>query len=93
MEKLSKSDALRKCIVVFEAIKRAASRGNAGIEPDRGAEESFYLDCQVLERLREMLLDMMETEKREKAAAEINRTLRDWQEDLMDNGLPERMTL
>ena len=93
MEKLSKSDALRKCIVVFEAIKRAASRGNAGIEPERGAEESFYLDCQVLERLREMMLDMMETEKREKAAAEINRTLRNWQEDLMDNGLPERMTL
>lgn len=93
MEKLSKSDALRKCIVVFEAIKRAASRGNAGLEPEKGAEESFYLDCQVLERLREMLLDMEDTEKREKAAAEINRTLRNWQEDLMDNGLPERMTL
>ena len=93
MEKLSKSDALRKCIVVFEAIKRAASKGNAGIEPERGAEESFYLDCQVLERLREMLLDMMETEKAEKIRKDINRTIKDWQQDLMDNGLPERMTL
>ena len=93
MERLSRSDVLRKCIVVFDAIKRAASRGNAGLEPMKGKEESFYTDCEICEQLREMLRDMEDTEKREKAAKEINRTLRDWQQDLMENGLPERMTL
>ena len=46
-----------------------------------------------VETLREMLLDMMETEKAEKIRKDINRTIKDWQQDLMDNGLPERMTL
>ena len=93
MERLSKSDVLRKCIVVFDAIKRATSKGNAGLEQMPGKEESFFVDCEICEKLREMLRDMEDTEKREKAAKEINRTLRDWQQDLMDSGLPERMTL
>ena len=65
MEKLSRSDVLRKCIVVFEAIKRAASRGNAGLEPMRGKEESFENDCEILRVLREWLQEMEETVKQD----------------------------
>ena len=58
MNKLSRSDALRKCIVVFEAIRRMSGKGNAGLEPERGAEEQFDMANQVLENLREMLRAM-----------------------------------
>ena len=58
MDKLSRSDVLRKCIVLFEAIRRTASKGNAGLVPERGAEESFYTDSEILRVLREMLRDL-----------------------------------
>ena len=93
MIKISRSDALRKCIVVFEAIKRAASKGNAGIVPERGAEDSFYLDSAILEQLREMLRDMEATEKIEKQKDEINKTLNDWQDRIVKFGVPERLDL
>ena len=41
MGKLSRTDVLAKCITVFEAIRRMASKGNAGLVPERGAEEEF----------------------------------------------------
>ena len=93
MERITKSEALRKAIIVFDALKRACSRGNAGLEPERGMEDSFWTDSSVAEQLREILRDIEATEKIEARKTEINRTLRDWQKDLMENGLPERMTL
>ena len=58
MERISRSDALRKCIVMFEALRRLTGKGNAGLEAATGAEESYEMNCQVLEQLREMLREM-----------------------------------
>ena len=58
MERISRSDALRKCIVMFEALRRLTGKGNAGLEAAPGAEESYEMNCQVLEQLREMLREM-----------------------------------
>lgn len=41
---MNRTEVLRKCIVVFDALKRATSKGNAGLEPEKGAEESFQTD-------------------------------------------------
>ena len=85
MRNLTRRDVLDKCIVVFEAIRRAASKGNAGLEPEKGAEESFRLDTEILETLREMV--------RELEAGEGKQIVADWQKELMEHGLPERMVL
>ena len=69
MEKLTRGDVLRKCIVVFDAIRRAASKGNAGLEAVKGAEESFRTDTQICDTLREMLREL---EAGEKAKGEDN---------------------
>lgn len=92
-ERITKSEALRKAIIIVDALKRACSRGNAGLEAERGMEESFWMDTEIAERLREILRDMEATEKANAKKVEYNRVLRDWQTELMDNGLPERMTL
>ena len=82
-EKISRPEALRKCIVVFEAMKRVTSKGNAGLEPERGAEEEFWTDCGVLKTLRDMLREMESGKAPDRMA--------DWQE-IAKNGPPERMS-
>lgn len=82
-EKISRPEALRKCIVVFEAMKRVTSKGNAGLEPERGAEGEFWTDCGVLETLRDML--------REMESGKAPGRMADWQE-IAKNGPPERMS-
>ena len=82
---MTRGDVLRKCIVVFDAIKRAASKGIAGLEAAEGMEESFRNDCEICEVLREML--------REMEAGEAKAIVKDWQKELMEHGLPERMVL
>ena len=91
MDKLSRSDVLRKCIVVFEAIRRAASKGNAGMVPERGAEESFYTDSEILRVLREMLRDLEAGEQIKELENLINEDMKDWQERLRKFGAPERL--
>lgn len=91
MDKLSRSDVLRKCIVVFEAIRRAASKGNAGLVPERGAEESFYTDSEILRVLREMLRDLEAGEQIKELENLINEDMKDWQERLRKFGAPERL--
>lgn len=91
MDKLSRSDVLRKCIVLFEAIRRTASKGNTGMVPERGAEESFYTDSEILRVLREMLRDLEAGEKIEEKREGINQGLNDWQERIQKFGAPERL--
>lgn len=85
MEKLSRSDVLRKCIVVFDAIRRATSKGNAGLEPVPGSELSFRVDSEICDTLREMLREMEEGTVRD-----TPERLADWQRDVIENGGPER---
>ena len=91
MDKLSRSEVLRKCIVVFEAIRRAASKGNAGMVPESGAEESFYTDSEILRVLREMLRDLEAGEQIKELENLINEDMKDWQERLRKFGAPERL--
>ena len=81
--KISRPEALRKCIVVFEAMRRVSSKGNAGLEPEKGAEEEFQTDCGVLDALRGMLWEM--------ESGNTPGRMADWQE-VAKNGPPERMT-
>ena len=82
---MTRGDVLRKCIVVFDAIRRQASKGNAGLEPEKGAEEEFAVEQEICNTLREMLREMEAGEK--KPVEE----LRDWQKDVMEHGAPERL--
>ena len=96
MNSISRRVALEKCIVVFEGIRRAMSKGNAGLEPEKGCEKSFWTDTQILDVLRGMIREMeaggsaeeTKEEKEEKPAS-----LRDWQQEIMEHGPPERMIL
>jgi len=85
MGKMSRGDVLRKCIVVFDAIKRVASQGNAGLLAREGKEKSFDMDCEICETLREMLRELEGG-----VTAEDREQMRDWQK-IAENGPPERM--
>ena len=84
---MTRGDVLRKCIIVFDAIKRQSSKGNAGLEPEKGAEEEFAQEQEICDTLRQML--------REMEAGSVKRAgdpvLRDWQKDVMEHGAPERL--
>ena len=81
---MTRSDVLRKCIIVFDAIRRAASKGNAGLEPLKGAEVSFRTDCEICDVLREWLREMEGTPR-------TVVKLKDWQQVIQENGAPERL--
>lgn len=103
--KLSRGDVIRKCIVVLEGLRRAMSKGNAGLEPEKGAEESFWTDDDVCRELREILREIEAHETEKKRIEEINRLkaqaekpaedpgLRDWQKEIMKNDAPPLMLL
>ena len=55
---MNRAEALRKCLIVFDALKRVSSKGNAGLEPTPGAEESFRADSEICQVLREWLREM-----------------------------------
>ena len=55
---MNRAEALRKCLIVFDALKRVSSKGNAGLEPMPGAEESFRTDSEICQVLREWLREM-----------------------------------
>lgn len=91
--KMPRADILRKCIIVFEGLRRYASKGNAGLEAEKGAEDSFTLDDMIVQGLKEWLREI-------EAGGTGNRqpetfygtALKQWQEDIINNGPPERMT-
>ena len=97
MNSISRRVALEKCIVVFEGIRRAMSKGNAGLEPEKGCEKSFWTDTEILEVLRGMIREMEAGEKTEQIKKELTdgfeEHLRNWQQEIMENGPPERMIL
>lgn len=93
MAKLTRRDVLGKCIVVFEAIRRAASQGNAGLIAAEGMEESFRVDNEILDTLRTMVQEIEAGENRAKRTEEYQDILKDWQKDLIKNGPPKLMVL
>ena len=55
---MTRAEVLRKCLIVFDALRRVSSRGNAGLEALPGAEESFRADAEICRVLREWLREM-----------------------------------
>ena len=55
---ITRAEALRKSITVFEAIRRMASKGNAGLEPERGAEEEYSTVEECIRVMKEWLQEM-----------------------------------
>ena len=91
---LTRSDVLRKCIIVFDAIRRVASKGNAGLEPVQGAEESFRTDTEICDVLREWLREMEGGQETNKPIFKGSAgMLKDWQKVIQENGAPERLVL
>lgn len=93
MNNLTRMDVLRKCITVFEAIRRMSSKGNAGLEAAPGAEASFQLDDEIVKILKEWIREMEETGpvKREAEEQEQPAEVRDWQTEIMENGPPPNL--
>jgi hypothetical protein len=113
MIRITRSEVLRKCIIVFDALKRVASKGNAGLEAAWGAEDEIAMDEAVAAELRQMLREMEAGESRKteepdvtgkmrqvkalvKENVELSKGIRkmaEWQRDIMENGVPERLDL
>lgn len=113
MIRITRSEVLRKCIIIFDALKRVASKGNAGLEAARGAEEEFEMDTAITAELRQMLREMEAGESRKTAEPDVTdqmqqvkalvhesqkfsreiRGIAEWQRDIMENGVPERLDL
>ena len=55
---MNRAEVLRKCLIVFDALRRVSSRGNAGLEAMPGAEESFRNDSEICQVMREWLREM-----------------------------------
>ena len=55
---MTRAEVLRKCLIVFDALRRVSSKGNAGLEALPGAEESFRADAEICRVLREWLREM-----------------------------------
>ena len=94
MIRITRSEVLRKCIIVFDALKRVASKGNAGLEAARGAEDEFAMDEAVAAELRQMLREMEAGEKQAKALVvteEMTQGMADWQRDIMEHGVLVRL--
>lgn len=94
MIRITRSEVLRKCIILFDALKRVASKGNAGLEAARGAEEEFEMDTAIAAELRQMLREMEAGEKKAKALVvtkEMTQGMADWQRDIMEHGVLVRL--
>ena len=91
--KLSRRTVIEKCIIVFEALRRHASKGNAGLIPEKGAEEEYYMDDEICQELRKILREMEAGEKKRAEEQEEKKItpLRDCQQDIIENGTPERL--
>ena len=82
---MTQGDAIRKSIVMFEGVRRAFSKGNTGLEAQKGYEMEFRDSDEILLKLREVLRDMERGERTQEGAT------RKWQREIMEEGGPPRM--
>ena len=93
MGKLTQEDVIRKCLVVFEALRRRRSRGNAGLEPQEGMEDAFWEDDEICAVLREMIREIQAGKEKKEETDGEEPEMREWQKDIMENGIPERLRI
>lgn len=89
--KISRTDILRKCIIVFDAMRRVSSKGNAGLEPAKDSEESYWLDTAICNGLREWLQEIEAGRPAEEPKKQTK--MRPWQEQIMKDGVQGRLDL
>ena len=91
---MKRAEALRKCLIVFDALRRVSSKGNAGLEPIEGAEESFQTDSEICQVLREWLREMESGARQSRPEPDVPKVveLKEWQR-LVENKPPERLDL
>ena len=79
-------------MTLFEALKRMASQGNAGLVPLQGAEDSFWIDAQILDTLKEMMRETQTAEKRTMPEPNVPMItdMREWQRIAAEKP-PERL--
>ena len=89
---MTRAEVLRKSITVFEAIRRMASKGNAGLEPERGAEEEYSTVEECVRVMKEWLREMESGTARAAAEPDVPKVveLREWQRIAAEKP-PERM--
>ena len=101
MDRLTRMDVLRKCVTVFEAIRRMASKGNAGLEAERGTEEEYSTVDECIRIMKEWMREMQSAEIRpvvdphryvEIGDEKVTR-IADWQREVMENGPDEELRL
>ena len=93
--KISRTDILRKCIIVFDAMRRVSSKGNAGLEPAKDSEESYWLDTAICDGLREWLREIEAGRPAEDVprAGDNKADIHDWQNQIMKDGVQGRLDL
>ena len=89
---MTRAEALRKCLIVFDALRRENSKGNAGLEALPGSEGSFQVDEQICFVLREWLREMESGAARAAAEPDVPKVvdLREWQRIAKEKP-PERL--
>lgn len=89
---MTRAEALRKSLIVFDALRRVSSKGNAGLEPLDGAEESFNNDSEICKVLREWLQEMESGAKQSRPEPDVPKVtdLKEWQR-LAAKRPPERL--
>ena len=93
-QKMSRTEILRKCIQVFEGWRRATSKGGAGIEADPRAVKDFDFCDGMVAGLKEMMREIEAGKPAEDVPqAREKAPMRDWQEQIMKNGVQERMMI
>lgn len=89
---MTRAEALRKSLIVFDALRRVSSKGNAGLEPLDGAEESFNNGSEICKVLREWLQEMESGAKQSRPEPDVPKVtdLKEWQR-LAAKRPPERL--
>ena len=78
---MTRAEVLRKCITVFEAIRRMTSKGNAGLEPERGAEEEYSTVDECIRIMKDWMREMesgVRTSNTEPVVPKVTE-LKEWQ--------------
>ena len=104
MQKLTRMDVLQKSITVFEAIRRMASKGNAGQVPEVGAEEEYNTVDECIRIMKEWMREIKAGTARPAIEPNVPKVgeledydkvtrIADWQREVMENGAPEELRL
>ena len=88
--KINREEAIRMDIDVLEGVKRACSMGGSTLWHKDGLEKQWNEASSTLDTMREIAQAMEHGNAEEQPA---RRALRPWQQEIMENGIQERMII